>query len=146
MASRKERLDQLVEHARKILADNPNFDRQTIYQELEEYIIKEWQLGWAVRKDYIDSVSAILKEELAKRDSEVGFFADPSAVSKDSLILRTIDQLGYQKNNEAEERQIMEVLNKSHEFHDEIDIKKHFHKLNRAGLIFEKRPGYWSKA
>src|SRR6058998_1584182 len=71
MASRKERLQELAEHAHKVINDHPDFDRQSIYQELEEHIILEWGSSQGTRKDYVISVAAILKEELAKRDSEM---------------------------------------------------------------------------
>lgn len=62
MASRKERLDGLAEHGRKVFQDNPDFDRQTIYQALEEHMMVEWGLSQNTRNDYVKSIAAMLKE------------------------------------------------------------------------------------
>lgn len=112
MSPRKERLDQLVEHTRKLLRGNPELDRQSIYNELEDHLIIQWGLSQGARKDYVLSIAAILKEELTKRDSEIEakvpkidgvFYGKPaSVVSKEKAFAEIFRVLAGPDNNSVE--------------------------------------------
>jgi hypothetical protein len=159
MASRKERLEELAEHARKVINDHPDFDRQAIYQALEEHIILEWGSAQQTRNDYLKSIAAILKEELAKRDSEIEakipridrnldvLYGKPaSVVSKEKAFIEVFQGLLGPDNDSVEEKQLISELVKSGKFDGESEAKKYLQKLNREGQIFERRTGFWTEA
>jgi len=159
MVSRKERLEGAAEHARKLINEHPDFDRRSIYHALEEYIILQWGSSLSTRKDYVLSVAAMLKEELAKRDSEMeskipkldnnlGFlYGKPSSVvSKEKVFMEIFQNLVGQENGVVENKRLVSELLKSSMFQDEEDTKKYIQKFNREGRIYEKRIGIWTKA
>jgi hypothetical protein len=159
MASRKERLEELAEHARKVINDHPDFDRQAIYQALEEHIILEWGSAQQTRNDYLKSIAAILKEELAKRDSEIEakipridrnldvLYGKPaSVISKEKAFIEVFQGLLGPDNDSVEEKQLISELVKSGKFDGESEAKKYLQKLNREGQIFERRTGFWTEA
>ena len=155
MASRKERLDELAEHARKVISDHPDFDRQSIYQALDEHIILEWGSSQSTRKDYVISIAAMLKDELAKRDSEVEakipkldmgvLYGKPSSVSKEKAFLEFLKRLAGPDNNDVDEKTLIVELVKTGKLADEQEARTVMIRLNREGLIFERRPGNWAK-
>lgn len=159
MVSRKERLEGLAEHARKVITDHPDFDRRSIYQALEEYIILQWGSSLSTRKDYVLSVAAMLKEELANRDSEMeskipkldnnlGFlYGKPSSVvSKEKAFMEIFQKLAGPENGVVENKRLVSDLVKSGIFQDEDEVKKYIQKFNREGRMYEKTVGYWTRA
>ena len=157
MASRKERLEELAEHARKVITKNPDFDRRSIYQALEEHIILEWSSSQSTRKDYVVSIAAMLKDELAKRDSEVEakipkldlgvLYGKPaSIVSKEKTFMEIFRGLLGPENDSVEEKQLISELVKSGKFDGENEAKKYILKFNREAVIYERQIGYWAKA
>jgi len=155
MPSRKERLEELTEHARKVISDHPDFDRQSIYQALDEHIILEWGSSQSTRKDYVISIAAMLKDELAKRDSEVEakipkldmgvLYGKPSSVSKEKAFLEFLKRLAGPDNNDVDEKTLIVELVKTGKLADEQEARTVMIRLNREGLIFERRPGNWAK-
>ena len=159
MASRKERLQELAEHAHKVINDHPDFDRQSIYQALEEHIILEWGSAQQTRNDYLKSVAAMLKEELAKRDSEIEakipkldnnlgmlYGKPPSVVSKEKAFVEMLQHLMGPGNDSVEDKQLISELVKSGKFDGESEARKYIQKFSREGQIFEIRPGFWAKS
>jgi replicative DNA helicase Mcm len=159
MPSRKERLEELAEHARKVIIDHPDFDRQAIYQALEEHIILAWGSAQQTRNDYLKSVAAMLKEELAKRDSEteakipklddnIGMlYGKPSSVvSKEKAFIEILRALLGPDNDSVEDKRLVSELVKSGKFDGESEAKKYIQKFNREGQIYERRPGFWAKS
>lgn len=156
MPSRKERLEELAEHARKVISDHPDFDRQSIYQALDEHIILEWGSSQSTRKDYVVSIAAMLKNELAKRDSEVEakipkldmglLYVKPSSVSKEKTFLDVLKRLTGPDDNDIEEKLLLTELVKTGKFTDEQEARTVMIRLSREGQIFERRPGKWAKS
>lgn len=156
MPSRKERLEELAEHARKVISDHPDFDRQSIYQALDEHIILEWGSSQSTRKDYVVSIAAMLKDELAKRDSEVEakipkldrgvLYGKPSFVSKEKTFLDVLKRLTAPDDNDIEEKLLLTELVKTGKFTDEQEARTMMIRLSREGQIFERRPGKWAKS
>jgi hypothetical protein len=158
LPSRKERLEELAEHARKVINDHPTYDRHTIYQALEEHIILEWGSSQSTRKDYVISVAAMLKEELAKRDSDIEatipkldsniglLYGKPNIVSKERAFLEVLKGLAGPGNNDVEEKVLMLELNKTGKFSDEQDARTVLIRLSREGQILERRPGRWARS
>jgi hypothetical protein len=156
MPSRKERLEELAEHARKVISDHPDFDRQSIYLALDEHIILEWGSSQSTRKDYVVSIAAMLKDELARRDSEVEakipkldmgvLYSKPSFVSKEKTFLDVLKRLAGPDDNDIEERMLLTELVKTGKFTDEQEARTVMIRLSREGQIFERRPGKWAKS
>jgi hypothetical protein len=159
MASRKERLQELAEHARKVINDHPEFDRQAIYQALDEHIIIEYGLSQSARKDYVVSIAAILKKELTRRDSEIEakipkldhnvgvLYGKPAGVvPKERLFMEVFARLTGAENNEVSETLLIDELLKTGKFVNESEARDYMRKVNRDGKTYERRNGYWVKA
>lgn len=154
MASRKERLDRLAEHGRKLIQDNPDFDRQTIYEALEEHMMIEWGLSQNTRNDYVKSVAAILKEEFAKRDShtaartprlDVVFHTTVNNASpKMKVFWEVFDGLAGSKNNDVEDKALNIELVKSGKFTEE-EARKCVMRVYEERKISLMKPGLWKK-
>jgi len=155
MPSRKERLEELAEHARKVISDHPDFDRQSIYQALDEHIILEWGSSQSTRKDYVVSIAAMLKDELAKRDSEVEskipkldmgvLYSKPIVVSKEKTFLEMLKRLTGPDDYDVDEKTLISELVRTGKLADEQEARTVLIRLNREGQVFERRPGKWAK-
>jgi hypothetical protein len=155
MASRKERLDRLAEYASKLIQDNPDFDRQTIYHELEEHMMIEWGLSQNTRNDYVKSIAAILKEEFTKRDSETNaktptldsglldtniYNADP----KMKIFWDVFKGLAGSGNNNVEDKALNSGLVKTGKFVGE-EARKYIMRVYEERKIYLVKPGLWKK-
>lgn len=154
MASRKERLDGLAEHGRKVIQDNPDFDRQTIYQALEEHMMIEWGLSQNTRNDYVKSIAAMLKKEFAKRDSQtnaktprldVGYNTNVNNASpKMKVFWEVFSGLAGSEDNDVEDKTLNIELVKTGKF-AEAEARKYVMTVYEERKISLVKPGLWKK-
>jgi replicative DNA helicase Mcm len=69
-----------------------------------------------------------------------------SETSKSKTFMDVFKGLSGNDNNDVEEKALMDELAKTTKFADENDARKYFEKAKREGQIYERRPGFWSKA
>ena len=102
-----------------------------------------------------DAQIVVLKDELAKRDSEVEskipkldmgvLYGKPSVVSKEKTFLEVLKRLTGPDDNDVDEKTLISELVKTGKLADEQEARTVLIRLNREGQIFERRPGKWAK-
>lgn len=155
MVSRKERLDRLAEYTSKVIQDNPDFDRQAIYQAIEEHMMIEWGLSQNTRNDYVKSIAAIFKEAFTKRDSETNAKTPRldsglldtninSADPKMKLFWDVFKGLSGPGNDDVEDKILNRGLVETGNFVEE-EARKYIMRVYEERKIYLVKPGLWKK-
>ena len=145
-----------MQYASKVIQDNPEFDRKTIYQAIEEHMMIEWGLSQNTRNDYVKSIAAILKEAFTKRDSETnaktprldsGLLdtninnADP----KMKIFWDVFKGLSGNGNNNVEDKSLNIGLVETGKFVEE-EARKYIMRVYEERKIYLVKPRLWKKA
>lgn len=117
---------------------------------------KRWMLSISSAKDYAKMVyntlakqveQEIMKNAPATRRTIDSLYGRPQAdSSKMKTFFDVFKSLAGFDNNEVDERVLIVEVIKTGKFQDENDVRATFKKAVREGLIYERRPGYWSKS
>lgn len=138
-----------------MIHDNPDFDRQTIYQAIEEHMMIEWGFSQNTRNDYVKSIAAMLKEAFTKRDSETNAktprldsgLLDTNIINADPKMKMFWDVfrgLSGTGNNDVDDKSLSRGLVETGKFVEE-EARKYIMRVYEERKIYLVKPGLWKK-